>query len=298
MPRTNQPGRSVSSRLFEVLFAFRPGRSRLTLAELTRHTGLPHATVRRLAMDLVSSGALDRAPDGRFTVGIRMWQLGTLAPLSLPLRTIAQPYLEDLHTALRQHVQLAVLDGATAVLIERISATHAVNLISHVGGRLPLHSSGVGKILLAHARPELLDQVIAQGLPAHTPRTITDPARLRRTLDECRQTGVAVVHEETTPGADSVATRIMNTDGDVVAALSAVVKTGSVNLNAVRPAVIAAGLATSRALGRFDLERGPAGRLHGHEDAGSQWYRGERDRVGGVGHRWPVQRPRPGGGVG
>jgi DNA-binding IclR family transcriptional regulator len=60
---------------------------------------------------------------------------------------------------------------------------------------------------------------------------------------------VAIVHEETTLGADSVATRIINADGDVVAALSVVVKTGSVNLNAVRPAVIAAGLAASRALG-------------------------------------------------
>lgn len=249
MPRTSQPGRSVSSRLFDVLFAFRPGRTRLTLAELTRHTGLPHATVRRLALELVRAGALDRAPDGGFTVGIRMWRLGTLAPLSLPLRTVAQPYMEDLHTALRQHVQLAVLDGTAAILIERISAGHAVDLISRVGGRLPLHSSGVGKILLAHTRPELVDQVIEQGLTAHTPRTITDPARLRQALEECRQTGVAVVHEETTPGADSVATRIMNADGDVVAALSVVVKTGSVDLHAVRPAVIAAGLAVSRGLG-------------------------------------------------
>jgi DNA-binding IclR family transcriptional regulator len=258
MPRTSQPGRSVSSRLLEVLFAFRPGRSRLTLAELTRHTGLPHATVRRLALELVRSGALERAPDGAFVVGIRMWRLGTLAPLSLPLRALAQPYLEDLHAALRQHVQLAVLDGTAAILIERISAGHAVGLISRVGGRLPLHSSGVGKILLAHAPPELLDQVIGQGLTAHTPRTITEPARLRQALDECRQTGVAVVREETTPGADSVATRVMNADGDVVAALSVVVRTGSVDLNTVRPAVIAAGLGVSRGLGWTPAVRSPA----------------------------------------
>lgn len=71
MPRTSQPGRSVGARLFEVLFAFRPGRSRLTLADLTRETGLPHATVRRLALELVEAGVLERAPDGAFTVGIR-----------------------------------------------------------------------------------------------------------------------------------------------------------------------------------------------------------------------------------
>jgi DNA-binding IclR family transcriptional regulator len=249
MPRSNQPGRSVSSRLFEVLFAFRPGRSRLTLAEMTRETGLPHATVRRLALELVEAGALDRTQDGAFTVGIRLWQVGTLAPLSVPLRAAALPFMDDLHTALRQHVQLAVREGTEAVLVERLSAGNAVDVISRLGGRLPLHSSGVGKVLLAHAGPELLEQVIAQGLPAYTERTVTDPMRLRAMLAECRETGVAVVRQETTPGADSVATRVLNADGEVVAALSVVVSAGSVDLRAVRPAVIASGLAVSRSLG-------------------------------------------------
>ncbi|MCX4409957.1 MULTISPECIES: IclR family transcriptional regulator [unclassified Streptomyces] len=249
MPRSGQPGRSVSSRLFDVLFAFRPGRSRLTLADLTRQTGLPHATVRRLALELVEAGLLDRAPDGGFTVGIQLWQLGTLAPLSVPLRTAALPFMDDLHTALRQHVQLAVLEGTEAVLVERLSADKAVDVMSRLGGRLPLHCSGVGKVLLAHAGPELVEQVVAQGLPAYTERTVTDPARLRSMLAECRETGVAVVREETTLGVDSVATRILNADGEVVAALSVVVGAGSVDLRAIRPAVIASGLAVSRRLG-------------------------------------------------
>lgn len=70
MPRSGQPGRSVSSRPFEVLVAFRPGHSRLTLADLTRETGLPHATVCRPALELVEAGALERAPEGGFTVGM------------------------------------------------------------------------------------------------------------------------------------------------------------------------------------------------------------------------------------
>lgn len=261
MAQTKQTGRSVGSRLFEVLFAFRPGRSRMTLAELTRATGLPHPTARRLALELVELEALDRAADGTFSVGIRLWQLGTLAPLSVPLRTVALPFMDDLHTALRQHVQLAVLEGTEAVLVERISAGNAVDVISSVGGRLPLHSSAVGKILLAHAGSELVDQVIEQGLTAYTPRTLTRPEQLRQALDECRQTGVAVVREETTPGVDSTATRIMNADGEVVAALSVVVSSGSVDLRTLRPAVIAAGLGVSRGLGwqpTAGVRNGPA----------------------------------------
>jgi DNA-binding IclR family transcriptional regulator len=249
VPRSNEPGRRVSSRLLDVLFAFRPGRPRLTLADLTRHTGMPHATVRRLALDLVHAGALDRAPDGSFTVGIRLWELGTLAPLTAPLRTVALPFMEDLHAALHQHVQLAVLDGTEAVLVERLSTAEAVGVISRVGGRLPLHSSGVGKVLLAHEGTDLVDRVIEQGLTRYTRRTITDPARLRRVLEQCRDTGVAFVREETTPGVDSVATRALNADGEVVAALSVVVRTGSVDLRTVKPAVVASGLAISRGLG-------------------------------------------------
>jgi DNA-binding IclR family transcriptional regulator len=249
MPRTSQPGRSVSSRLLEVLFTFRPGQTRLTLAGLARRTGLPQATVRRLALELVAAGALDMAPDGMLTVGTRLWQLGTLAPLTEPLRTVALPFMEDLYTALQQHVQLAVLEEREAVVVERLSAPDAVGLLSQVGGALPLHSSAVGKVLLAHGDAELFDALVRCGLDRFTPHTITDPARLRRELGDCRRTGTAIVREELTPGAESVATRIMDAEGRVVAALSVVVRSGSLPLRSVIPSVVASGLGISRRLG-------------------------------------------------
>ncbi len=249
MPRTSQPGRSVGSRLLEILFAFRPGRPSLTLADLTRLTGLPHATVRRLALELVKAGALDRGTDGTLTVGVRLWQLGSLAPLTVPLRTAALPFMEDLCTALDQHVQLAVREGTEAVIVERLSGSRAVGVVSHVAGHLPLHSSGVGKVLLAHAPEDVVAAVLDGELARFTPRTITHPDRLRTVLADCRQTGVATVREETSAGADSVATRIMDREGKVVAALSVVVRSGTVDLRAVTPTVIASGLGISRRLG-------------------------------------------------
>lgn len=249
MPRTNEPGRSVSSRLLQVLFAFRPGRRHLSLAEITEETGLPHATVRRLALELVEAGALERRDDGRFGIGLRLWQLGTLAPRAESLRAIAKPFMDDLYSALHQHVQLAVLDGDHAVIIERLSAPQAVGLTSRVGGQLPLHCSGVGKILLSFADSELAERILRDKLSRYTPRTIVDPAALRRELAACRRTGTAVVREELTLGADSVATRIMDADGNVVAALSVVVRAGSLKLPAVMPSIVTSGLAISRALG-------------------------------------------------
>lgn len=249
MPPTSELGRSVSSRLLEVLFAFGPGHTRTTLAGLARRTGLPQATVRRLALELVAAGALDRGPDGVLTVGTRLWQLGALAPLTEPLRTVALPFMDDLYTALQQHVQLAVLEGHEAVVVERRSTPSAVTLVSQVGGGLPLHCSAVGKVLLAHGGPALFDALGERGFERFTPRTIVDPVRLRGDLADCRRTGTAVVHGELTTGADSVATRIMDADDRVVAALSVVVRTGSVPLAAVVPSLVASGLGISRRLG-------------------------------------------------
>jgi DNA-binding IclR family transcriptional regulator len=210
---------------------------------------MPQATVRRLALELVRAGALDMAPDGVLTVGTRLWQLGTLAPLTEPLRAVAQPFMEDLYTALHQHVQLAVLEGREAVIVERLSEPGAIGLVSQVGGRLPLHSSAVGKVLLAHGDGTLFGAVTECELTQFTPHTITDPARLHRELSDCRRTGIATVREEMSPHADSVAARIMDAEGRVVAALSVVVRSGSVALRTVIPSVVASGLGISRRLG-------------------------------------------------
>ncbi|MFG1683408.1 IclR family transcriptional regulator [Nonomuraea sp. NPDC049269] len=249
MPRTSEPGRSVSSRLLELLFCFEPGQTELNLAELVRKTGLPRPTVRRLVLELTQAGALDRRADGRFSVGLKLWRLGTLAPLTESLRAMARPYMEDLYSALHQHVQLAVLEGNEAVVIERLSAPQAMELMSQVGGRLPLHCSGVGKILLSHSGPDLLEEVLDRCLQRFTSRTVTDPSTLRKELANCRRTGTALVHGELTDGADSIAARIIDNEGKVVAALSVVFRSGSVDRQAILPAVITCALAISRMLG-------------------------------------------------
>jgi DNA-binding IclR family transcriptional regulator len=212
-------------------------------------TAMPRATVRRLVLELVSVGALQHDDTGRYTVGLRLWQLGTLAPLTEPLRTLAQPFIDDLYTALKQHVQLAVLEGQEAVIIERLSAPDALPLASQVGGHLPLHCSGVGKVLLSHADQELIDKVLGRPLRRYTERTVIEPAELRSQIAACRRTGTAVVRGEFTDAAESVATRIMDGEGRVVAALSVVVRAGSAKHHAILPSVVTSGLALSRTLG-------------------------------------------------
>lgn len=249
MTPSPSPGPGVAERLFQVLSSFRPDNRRLTLAEITRETGLPHATARRMVQSLLAAGALEKNEDGTLVIGLRMWELGSLAPRSMTLRTAALPYMEDLHAALRQHVQLGILEGWEAVLVERMSRPGAPDVVSAVGGRLPLHSSGLGKVLLAHAGPRLFEEVVAAGLSRLTPHTIVDPDLLRTDLRDCRSRGFSIVREETSLGADSTAVPIFGPGRQVVAALSVVVTSGTVNLTAVYPALVAAGRGISRRLG-------------------------------------------------
>ena len=200
-----------------------------------------------MAGELTAWGALERVPSGAYVIGLRLWELGSLNPRGLPLRVRAMPVMEDLHAATQQHVQLAVLDGTDALVVERISTTGAVPVVSGVGGRLPLHASAVGQVLLAHADEELFDEVVRHGLSGFTPRTITDPAALRVALAECRRTGVAVVREEMSPDAYSVAAPITDSKGHVIAALSVVGADARTHL--LVPAVVLAARGISRARG-------------------------------------------------
>ncbi|MER7796419.1 IclR family transcriptional regulator [Microbacterium sp. NPDC096154] len=239
----------MSSRLMQILFSFDARNESLGIADLVRITGMSRTTVRRLVLELVEAGAVDRREDGRFTVGLKLWQLATLAPHTESLRKVAHPFVEDLYSALHQHVQLAVLEGEEAVLVDRTSAPRAVELGTRVGGRLPLHCSGVGKVLLAHAGPELLETIVSSPLKAYSTSTITDPTVLRREIAACRQTGTSIVRGELAVDADSVGTRILDRRGRVIASLAVVVRAGSVSLDAALPSVVATGLGISRALG-------------------------------------------------
>ncbi|WP_188543929.1 IclR family transcriptional regulator [Rhodococcoides trifolii] len=234
------------ARVFAVLNSFGDNRTRLTQSDLSRSTGLPLPTVHRLCRQLVDHGALERDDDGHYTIGVRIWELGSLAPRAHGLRQVALPYLEDLYEATHQNVQLVVLDGTDALYIERLSARNAVPLISRAGGRLPLHASSGGLVLLAHNRIELLDQVLAGGLAAFTPHTVTDEHRLRSVLADIRRTGVVVCREYLNLGSLAIAAPVRR-GNEVVAAVSVVISVRD-DPAPVVPALRAACRAISRGL--------------------------------------------------
>jgi DNA-binding IclR family transcriptional regulator len=113
---------------------------------------------------------------------------------------------------------------------------------------LPLHCTGVGKVLLAYAPPELLDELLEAGLTRYTAHTVVTPGHLRRALAEVRRTGVAFAREEMTLGSTSVASPIFDAQGRVAAALAVVLRVSRPDLKRLAPAVHTAAISASRQL--------------------------------------------------
>ena len=215
---TQRRGTTVTSRVLSLLGAFDAEHTSLTLSELARRADMPVPTAHRLVGELAAWGALVRAPSGAYEVGLRLWDVGLLAQGPARLRQVASPFLQDLYGATRATVHLAVREGSSALYLDRLSGSESLQLVSRIGARLPLHATGVGKVLLAHAPASVQAAVLAH-LTRVTPYTITDPDLLEEQLRRVRQEGYATTREEMSLGACSLAVPVRDREGEVVAAL-------------------------------------------------------------------------------
>lgn len=244
-------GTTVTGRALALLAAFDDDHRRLTLTVLAERAGLPVPTAHRLVGELVAWGALARTEDHHYVVGRRLWDLGLLAPLQADLVEVASPYLHDLYGATLATVHLAVRDGTEALYLDRLRGHTSVPIVSTVGSRLPLHATGVGKVLLAHAPADLQLAVLAD-LPRITAYTVTQPGLLERQLRAVRRDDHATTTEEMSLGACSVAVPVRR-QGEVVAALGIVVPSLKRDRSKLVGALQVAARGISRSLDRLPV---------------------------------------------
>lgn len=244
-------GDPVVDRALALLGAFDSSRPYLSLSELSRRTGIPASSALRLAGRLLEWGALERGTDGRFSIGLRLWEVASLTPRSHELRQVALPFMGDLEEVTRQHVLLAVREGEEALMVERLSSHGAVAALYRPGGRMPLHSTGVGLVLLAFAESGFQEEVLAQPL-VHQPEQVpVSSAALRRTLAEIRRDGLATFRRGAPRPIVSVAAPVHDAQGTVVAALSVLVPAENAEPRLLGPAVRTAARGISRGLGAW-----------------------------------------------
>jgi len=219
----------------------------LALSELAQRAGLPLPTAHRLAGELVAGGALQRRDDGRYVAGRLLWEAGLLAPVEGGLRQVAEPFLHDVYAATLATVHLAVRDGDKVLYLERMMGRASVPIVSSVGSRLPMHCTGVGKVLLAYAPRDVQLRVFAN-LTRVTPYTIVQQSVLSAQLERIRRDNLATTTEEMSLGACSLAVPVVRSSDDaVVAAIGVVVP----NLKRDRQRLLGALQVAARGIGRF-----------------------------------------------
>ena len=215
---------SAAGKVLAVLATFDHERPSQTLSQVAHRAGLALSTAHRIVAELAQWGALERAEDGTWHVGLRLWEVGSVSPRTRIVREAALAFMQDLYEGTHENVQLAVREGAELVFVERIAGHRSVDLLTMVGSRFPLAATGMGRILLAHAPPEIQQAVLEEPLQAFTRFTLTDPAVLREQLAGIRREQVVVSDRQLSESTLAVAAPVrIGATGPVAAALGVVV---------------------------------------------------------------------------
>lgn len=247
----NSPsGDSTIDRLVRILETFSTDRTVQTAAEIGRRAGLPSSTAHRIVDDLVEAGLLERDEHHRVRLGMRLWELALRGSRALRLRQAALPFMERVQARLREHTQLAVLEQDEALFLERLSSPTSGANITRIAGRLPLHASSSGLVLLAYADADVVARVFAKPLQAVSAETITDAAALRRMLAEVRRRGHVVAPGSIESVSTGVAVPVRDETGAVIAALSVVLPRDSGTEAAAIEELTAASAGITKALSR------------------------------------------------
>jgi DNA-binding IclR family transcriptional regulator len=180
--------------------------------------GTPRASTHRLLISLRAAGMLETVEGGRYRLSTRLFELGARVPLLPHLMEDARRPLEVLTELVGVPALLGVREGTEVLFVDRFS--HRDTLPNaRMGSRGPLHATAIGKVLLASAPPEILEQVLAGPLEAFTPYTVTDPRKLLDELEVVRERGVAHVDQERRIGIVSTAVPIRDRARRVIAAV-------------------------------------------------------------------------------
>ena len=234
---SNEPGRTVTSKLAAILVAFTNGRD-YTLSELAMQTNLAVSTVHRLLSDLVRTSLIER-PDGcTYRPGPTLRGLPYVVKPPT-LRERAPFVVEDLAASLHTTARLGVVDGLEVAYVEKKPGPEPGTLFPNPA-RLPLHATAVGKVLLAFGSRSLVRVLGGGDLPRYTPRTLVGPIALEGDLQRTRAHGFALADSELQPGSGAVAVPVFDVHGRSIAAIEVEVTPGRAAVELAVPALLMA----------------------------------------------------------
>jgi len=194
------------------------------VTELAERLGMPKARVHRHLTALRQQGYVTQNKrTSRYRVGWRLFLLGRKLVQQFDVVSLAKPIMEDLRNRVGQTIVITTFDPNKVVVLDLVRGHNALEILLSPGTQFPgFHTVAQGKIVLAFGPPALREALLSQPLTASTPKTITDPARLRAEIERVRQRGWAEAPEEIFTGINALAAPIFQADGSLFGALAIV----------------------------------------------------------------------------
>lgn len=232
----------------------RNGTGELSLTEIARRTSLSKTTAFRLVRTLLHLGFMNQDPESeRYYLAPRVLGLGYAVLEGMEVRELAFPYLKELSRKCGETVNMAVLDGTELVYVERLKTQQIININLHIGSRLPLYNTSMGRALIAYKPEAWLRDYIAKLPPEAAEYSRRGGKKLREILRDVGEKKYAINNEDLARGLRSVATQIRNHKGEVVAAINIAVPSARVSLDELEknyaPQLLVAAQQISAALG-------------------------------------------------
>ncbi|PNE17920.1 transcriptional regulator, IclR family protein [Mesotoga sp. Brook.08.YT.4.2.5.1] len=209
-------------RIVRIVNSFSLEKSKLSLDDLTKKSGLPKATVYRIAEALCKEHMLEKDTlTSTYRIGIKLFELGSLYLSSMRLKDVAFTEMEKLHLKTGETIHMGILDGNEVVSIEGFESSRSLHTKLLIGKRAPLYCTAVGKAILAFLPDADREEMIeALDLVPQTSRTITDKNTLREELETIRLRGTAFDKGENEEGVACVGAPVFDSSGEVVASIS------------------------------------------------------------------------------
>jgi DNA-binding IclR family transcriptional regulator len=196
----------------------RTGESGVT--EIAAELGVHKSTAFRLVVALERRGLVEQTEDrGKYRLGMGLLRLAGATTARLDVVQEARPICRKLAADTGETVNLAVLSDRSALYLDQIAGTSALQPHNWVGQHIPLHATSNGKVLLSGLTNDELERTL-RSLPAFTGTTITNRRALRNVLEQVREQGYAVAVDELEIGLTALAAPIFNAHGDVIASMS------------------------------------------------------------------------------
>jgi len=232
------------------LDSFEAGRRSMSVAPLARRAAVPLAWACRLVDEMTRRELVSEGPSGEVRLGLRLWELANRSSPALDLRQAAMPFLEDIQSVVRQHTQLAILKDDDVLVIERLSRLGSVVNQAKVAGRMPIHRTAMGMVLLAFSPNYVQESYLARHPEAVA---MVDPVTFdaRRQLAGIRNQGYASFDGRVDTDTTGLAVPVLDRAGHAIAAIGVVLPLGLENLQSIVPVLMAGARGISRMAGEL-----------------------------------------------